>query len=327
MSLLLELRRLRLLNVLATEGTVTAAAQAAHISGPAVSQQLAQLERETGVQLVERVGRRLRLTEAGQLLVAHTRIVLDQLAAAEADLVALGTEIVGTVRVAAFSSAIATLVADAWQQLRAEHAPRIRLQISTLEPEQGLEALKRGDADIVIAYSYDLVPGPLPTSVERQELLIDPVVLAIAAGDPLHTSADRPLPVSLATLAERDWLVPDAMSACYRMVEHACRAAGYVPRTVAQCAEFSAMLALVAAGEAVALVPQLAAHQKPDNVALLDIAPATARHVFTLTRPGGARHPAVRVVLDQLAEAARQRRPVRASSSRRPARGERRPAG
>jgi DNA-binding transcriptional LysR family regulator len=301
---MLELRRLRLLNVLATEGTVTAAAEAAHISGPAVSQQLAQLERETGVQLVERVGRRLRLTEAGQVLVAHTRIVLDQLAAAEADLVALGTEVVGTVRVAAFSSAIATLVADTWRQLRTEHAPGIRLQINTAEPEQGLAALKRGDADIVIAYSYELAPGPLPTSVEQQGLLTDPVVLAVAADDPLNTSADRLLPVPLATLADRDWLVPDTMSACYRMVEHACRAAGFVPRTVAQCADFPAMLTLVSAGKAVALVPQLAAHQAPDDVALLPIAAATARHIFTLTRPGGTRHPAVRVVLDQLAESA-----------------------
>ncbi|TCN32850.1 DNA-binding transcriptional LysR family regulator [Kribbella orskensis] len=301
---MLELRRLRLLNVLATEGTVTATAEAVHISGPAVSQQLAQLERETGVQLVERVGRRLRLTEAGLLLVAHTRIVLDQLAAAEADLVALGTEIAGTVRVAAFSSAMGTLVAETWQQLRAEHAPRIRLQLTTLEPEQGLDALMRGDADIVIAYSYELAPGPMPTSVERQALLADPVVLAVAAGDPLNAPRSRPLPVPLAELADRDWLVPDAMSACYRMVEHACRAAGFVPRTVAKCAEFSAMLALVAAGEAVALVPQLATLHRPENVALLPITPATARHIFTLTRPGGARHPAVRVVLEHLAEAA-----------------------
>src|SRR4030095_5119944 len=112
---MLEIRRLRLLHALATHGTVTAAAQAMHLSGPAVSQQLGALERATGMQLVERIGRRLRLTDAGRILVAHTGIVLDQLAAAEADLVALGTEVAGTVRVAAFSSAVATLVANAWE--------------------------------------------------------------------------------------------------------------------------------------------------------------------------------------------------------------------
>jgi DNA-binding transcriptional LysR family regulator len=301
---MLELRRLRLLHALEAEGTVTAVAEALHISGPAVSQQLGLLERETGVQLVERVGRRLRLTEAGRVLVGHTRIVLDQLATAEADLVALRTEITGTVRVGAFSSAVATLVVDTWRELRVDHATRIRLQTSTVEPEAGLRALKDGDADLVIGYSYELAPAPLPVSVERHELLTDPVVLAVARDDPLHTSAAADAPIDLDALAGREWVVPDPASKCRQMVEHACRAAGFVPRTVAHCTEFPAMLALVATGSVVALIPRLAGCQPPDGVALHPIAPATARHVFALTRPRGTRHPAVRVVLEQLVKVA-----------------------
>jgi DNA-binding transcriptional LysR family regulator len=301
---MLEIRRLRLLHALATHGTVTAAAQALHLSGPAVSQQLAALERETGMQLVERIGRRLRLTDAGRILVAHTRIVLDQLAAAEADLVALGTEVAGTVRVAAFSSAVATLVATAWQQLRAEHGPRMQLQIATEEPDTSLPALQRGDADLVIAYSYQLVPQPPPPWLQRHELLTDPVVLAVARNDPLHTARAPNAPIDLAALADRDWLLPDPASACHQMIERACGAAGFVPHAIAHCTDFPAMLALVAAGTAIALVPQLAACHLPEGVSLHPVTPATARDIFALTRPGGIRHPAVRVVLDQLSTAA-----------------------
>lgn len=301
---MLEIRRLRLLHALATHGTVAAAAAAMHLSGPAVSQQLAVLERETGIQLVERVGRRLRLTEAGWVLVAHTRIVLDQLAAAEADLIALGTEFAGTVRLCAFSSAVATLVADAWRSLRAAHGTMMQLQIATMEPEESLPVLQRGDADVVIAYSYELAPRPLPAAVERRELLADPVVIAVPRDDPLCTAAE---PIDLARLADRDWLAPHPASACHQMVERACNIAGFVPRTTVYCADFPAMLALVAVGAGIALVPQLAAYQVADGVVLRPITPVTVRQVFALTRPDGDRQAAARVALDHLNAAASAR--------------------
>ncbi len=293
---MLEIRRLRLLHALAVHGTVAAAAKASHLSGPAVSQQLAALERETGMRLVERSGRRLKLTEAGRVLVAHTSIVLGQLAAAEADLVALGTEITGTVRIGAFSSAVATLVADAWRRLRAEHGTRMQFQVATLEPEESLPALQRGEADLVIAYSYQLVPHPAPPSVERHDLLTDPVVLAVHRDDPLST-LDA---VDLAELSGREWVAPHPATTCHQMLERACGTAGFVPHTIAHCADFPAMLSLVAAGAGIALVPRLAAYHLPDSVVLLPTSAATTREVFALTRPGGDRHPATHVLLDYL---------------------------
>jgi len=298
---MLDLRRLRLLHALATHGTVAAAAQALHLSGPAVSQQLAALERETGMRLVERSGRRLRLTEAGHVLVAHTRIVLDQLAMAEADLVALGTDVTGTVRVTAFSSAAETLLARACQTLRADHATRIRLQIVTAEPEESIPALARGGCDIAVAYSYQLAPRVPPAEVERWDLLTDKVVVAVPAGDAAAASAG---PVSLATLADREWVAPRPGCTCHQMMELACGSAGFVPREVAHCTDFAATLALVAAGVGVALLPELAAHRLPDGVTTRQVSPGSARDVFALIRPGGDRHPAARVVLDHLSGAA-----------------------
>ncbi len=298
---MLEIRRLRLLHALATYGTVAAAGQALHLSGPAVSQQLAALERETGMRLVERSGRRLRLTEAGHVLVAHTRIVLDQLAMAEADLVALGTDVTGTVRISAFCSAAETLVARAWQTLHADHGTRIRLQVVTAEPEESIAALARGDADIAIAYSYELAPRVPPAAVERWDLLTDRVVVALPDDDQAATS---PGPVSLDALADRDWVAPHPATTCHQMTERACGAAGFVPREVAHCTEFAPMLTLVAAGMGVALVPELATNRLPEGVITRPISPGSGRDVFALIRPGGDRHPAARVVLDHLRRAA-----------------------
>jgi DNA-binding transcriptional LysR family regulator len=297
----LDIRRLRLLHALATHGTVAAAGRALHLSGPAVSQQLAALERDTGMRLVERSGRRLRLTEAGHVLVAHTRIVLDQLAMAEADLAALATDVTGTVRICAFSSAVETLVARAWQTLHADHGTRIRLQIVTAEPEESIRTLARGGADIAIAYSYELAPQVPPAAVERCDLLTDQVVLALPASEP---AAGSPGVVSLDALADRDWLAPRPASTCHQMMERACGSAGFVPREVAHCTDFAATLTLVAAGMGVALVPELATHQLPQGVATRQISPGSGRDIFALIRPGGDRQPAARVVLDHLSQAA-----------------------
>ncbi|MEU8226275.1 LysR family transcriptional regulator [Kribbella sp. NPDC048915] len=299
---MLDLRRLRLLHALATHGTIAAAAKACHLSGPAVSQQLTQLEREVGVPVVERVGRSVRLTDAGHVLVGHTRIVLDQLAAAEADLVALGTSVSGTVRIAAFSSAVATVVAASLQSVRAVHGPALQFQIATLEPTEGLKALQRGDADLLVTYSYDLEPQTLPPWSEERRLLAEPIVLMLHENDPLNDGTTGP--VELARLQDRDWVVPSPGSTCRAMIDKACAAAGFVPHTVAYSTDFPTMAAVVAAGGGVALLPRAAAFLMPGCVVLRSIDPPTYRQVLAVTRRGGDRHPAVRVALDHLSRAA-----------------------
>ncbi|SCE71527.1 DNA-binding transcriptional regulator, LysR family [Micromonospora viridifaciens] len=301
---MLELRRLRLLHALAGYGTVNAAAEALHLTGPAVSQQLATLEREVGVPLVQRQGRRLVLTDAGRLLVAHTDVLLDQLAAAEASVLALRNEVAGTVRLGAFSSATATLVATAWRSLAAEHGAGLVLRLTELEPEESLVALNRGELDLAVAHSYDLLPLALPAGCERHELLTDPVVAALPEDDPVARDS---APVALGALAERPWLSVPSVTSCHQMLQRACGAAGFVPRVIAQTSEYGPVLALVAAGAGVTLLPRLGVPVVPEGVALRPLARPVNRHVFAVTRRGGGRHPAHRAVLDHLTRAAADR--------------------
>ena len=148
LSYMLDVRRLRLLRELHARGTVTAVAEALAYTPSAVSQQLATLEREAGVPLMERHGRRLRLTDAGRGLVEHAEVVIARLELAEAELAAApGDEVAGRVRIAAFQTAASSLVLPLLGTLRAEH-PRLRLELVEMEAEEALALLPRGEIDI-----------------------------------------------------------------------------------------------------------------------------------------------------------------------------------
>jgi len=293
------MRRLRVLHAVSAYGSVTAAAAALGYSAPAVSQQLAALEREVGMRLTERAGRGLELTPAALILVAHTDALLARLEAAEADLAALRDQIAGRVALAAFPSAAASLVPAAWAAL-AGSAPQLRLDLTEMEPEESLPAVLRGETDVAIAHEYDLLPRPLDPLFERRELLADPVVLAVPAGHPL--AAEPAIPLS--DLAGQPFLAPRESTSCAEMIQRACARAGFVPRVVARASDFAVLLSLVAAGAGVTLVPGLAARWLPPGVRLVPPAEPVTRRVFTVSRRGGDRKPAVRVVLDALTDAA-----------------------
>ena len=302
---MLDVRRLRVLHAVSAYGSVTAAAAALGYSAPAVSQQLAALEREVGMRLTERAGRGVELTPAAHILVGHTDALLARLDAAEADLAALRDQIAGRVTLAAFPSAAAGLVPAAWAAL-AGSAPQVRLDLTEMEPEESLPAVLRGVADVAVAHEYDLVPRPLDPLFERRELLTDPVLLAVPDG--FAGVGGRPVPdgtpVPLASLGDTPFLAPRANTSCAEMIRRACARAGFVPRVVARATERDVQLNLVAAGAEVTLVPRLAARSLPPGVRLLPPAEPVTRRIFTVSRRGGDRKPAVRVVLDALLDAA-----------------------
>jgi DNA-binding transcriptional LysR family regulator len=311
---MLDVRRLRVLHAVSAYGSVTAAAAALGYSAPAVSQQLAALEREVGMRLTERVGRGLELTPAAMILVGHTDALLARLDAAESDLAALRDQVAGRVALAAFPSAAASFVSAAWAAL-AGSAPQVRLDLTEMEPEESLPAVLRGQTDVAVAHEYDLLPRPLDPLFERRELLSDPVLLAVPADHPLaaahpsaaHPSAAHPsaaMPVPLASLAGLPFLAPRDTTSCAEMIQRACARAGFVPRVVARATDFGVLLSLVAAGAGVTLVPALAARRPPPQVRLLYPAEPVTRQIFTVSRRGGDRKPAVRVVLDALTAAA-----------------------
>jgi DNA-binding transcriptional LysR family regulator len=297
---MLDVRRLRVLHAVSTYGSVTAAAAALGYSAPAISQQLAALERDVGMRLTERAGRGIELTPAAGILVAHTDALLAGLDAAESDLAALRDQVSGRVGLAAFPSAAAAFVPAAWAAL-ARTAPHVQLDLTEMEPEESLPAVLRGETDIAIAHEYDLLPRPLDPLFERRELLRDPVLIALPADHPLALSAAT---VPLSALASLPFLAPRTSTSCAEMIQRACARAGFVPTIVARATDFSVLLSLVAAGAGVTLVPSLAARWLPPQVRLLTPAEPVTRQIFTVSRRGGDRKPAVRVVLDALAEAA-----------------------
>lgn len=306
---MLDVRRLRILHAVSAHGSVTAAAAVLGYSVPAISQQLAALERETGTRLTERAGRGIKLTPAAGILVAHTDVLLAHLDAAEADLAALRDQVAGQVAVAAFPSAATAIVPAAWAAL-ARSAPDVRIDLTEMEPEESLPAVLRGEVDVAIAHEYDLLPRPLDPLFERRELLTDPVLIAVQAEPPASSagsaaalSISEPEPcgeVELGSLAGRPFLTPRSGTSCAEMIQRACARAGFVPRAVARASDFHVLLNLVAAGAGVTLVPRLAARHVPPRVRLLRPAEPVTRQIFTVSRLGGDRKPAVRVVLDGL---------------------------
>jgi DNA-binding transcriptional LysR family regulator len=293
---MLDVRRLRVLHAVSVYGSVTAAAAALGYTAPAVSQQLAALEREVGMQLTERAGRGIGLTPAADILVAHTDALLAQLDMAEADLAALRDQAAGRVALAAFASAAAAIVPPAWATL-AQSAPHVQLDLVEMEPEESLSAVLRGEIDVAVAHEYDVLPRPLDPLFERRELCRDPVFAAV----PAHAPAEGDGEVDLRSLASQPFLAPRTGTSCAEMIQRACARAGFVPRVVARAIDFHVLLSLVAAGAGVTLVPQLAARQVPPQVRLLRPAEPVTRRIFTVSRRGGDRKPAVRVVLDTLA--------------------------
>ena len=302
---MLDVRRLRILHAVSGYGSVTAAAAALGYSAPAVSQQLAALEREVGMRLTERAGRGIELTPAAAILVAHTDALLARLDAAESDLAALRDQVAGRVALAAFPSAGATIVPAAWAAL-ARSAPQVQIDLTEMEPDESLPAVLRGQADVAVAHEYDLLPRPLDPLFERRELARDPVLLAVPDASPL----DGPVP--LGGLAGQPFLAPREGTSCAEMIRRACARAGFVPRVVARASDFGVLLSLVGAGAGMTLVPELAVRRLPPGVRLLPPAEPVTRQIFTVSRRGGDRKPAVRVVLDALAAEAASPRPAAA---------------
>ncbi|HEY4459735.1 MAG TPA: LysR family transcriptional regulator [Pseudonocardiaceae bacterium] len=302
MSLVLDVRRLRLLRDFALLGTVAATAQAQHLTGPAVSQQLAALEKAAGVPLLRKRGRILELTAAGRRMVEHADVILSGLAAAEADLAALRAGGRGTVRIVAFPSAARVLLPPLWQRLASDLEHRIDLRISEAEPGRALARL-RGDADLAIVHAYSLLPRQLPPGCEEHRLLTDPVYFAISRKLAAEHGLVAGQAVELDQFADTDWLLPAPETSCHELTQRACGAAGFVPRSVVLASDFAVLTALVAAGAGVALVPGMALPSAGQpGLELFPLRRPVTRTVSAVVPSGNSQHIHLRRVLDQLAE-------------------------
>jgi DNA-binding transcriptional LysR family regulator len=299
---MLDLRRLRLLRELRDRGTVGAVAAALDYSPSAVSQQLRVLERETGAELLERHGRRVRLTEAGLTLARHAERLLAAAEEAEADLAAADGSVTGTVRIAAFQTATLALVPQALSALAHEH-PQLRLEVIEAEPEAALHALALGELDLVIADEWEYVPRVRLEGLLREELLSEGVRLVLPAG---HRLARSRRPVRLAALAEAPWACGPPPSAHDKLVQRACRVlGGFSPDVRHRSTDLLVLLTLVRTGHAVTLMPDLVRAEDDSTLAVRDLAEGPlSRIVFTAVRAATAERPALATVRAALREAA-----------------------
>jgi DNA-binding transcriptional LysR family regulator len=280
---MLDLRRLRLLRELARRGTIAAVAEALSYSPSAVSQQLAALEKEAGVRLLEPVGRRVRLTPQADLLVAHTQVLLEDMERAEAELAQSLNETVGTLRVAAFQTAVLALVPHALSQLERQH-PSLRVEVTELEPEVALPALAAGEFDLVLGEEYPGQPLPRPRETERHDLLTDELRLITPAG-----WSER----SLTSLASRPFVLEPVGTSAREWATAACRQAGFEPDARYTTTDLQIHLRLVESGLAAALLPDLSGACDRHDVVAHRLHDRPRRQIFTTVRSGAARHPRV----------------------------------
>jgi DNA-binding transcriptional LysR family regulator len=292
---MLDVRRLRVLRELAARGTIAATAEALGYTAPAVSQQLAALEREAGVELLERNGRRRRLTPAGEELVQRTEGILRQLEAAEAALARTTTHVAGVLRCAAFASAHRVLLPRAIAAL-AERHPDLRVTTQDMEPEDSLPALKLGELDLALAQEYAFAPNPSDPAIERTELLDDPLRVALPEAHRLAAAES----VDVAELEAEPWIAGREGSFCHRVVIHSTRSAGYEARLAHITNDFDVEYALIGAGAGVGLMPELAG-PPPPGVVLRPVKGAPpSRRIYAAVRAGSAERPAIAAMLAAL---------------------------
>jgi molybdate transport repressor ModE-like protein len=280
---MLDVTRLRVLVAVARHGSVTAAAKALNYAQPSVSHHIARLEAETGARLLQRAGRGVRLTEAGRLLAERAEEIIGRLDAAEAELAAQVGLRECRVRLAAFPSALGTIVPAAAARLEAE-LPGMDLMLTEAEPPEALRMLRAGYVDVALVfqhYQQDVDPAPPDPADEgtRGRLLLDEPVHLVTKAD--GHGGNGGSGHSLAAYADSRWIA--GCERCRSYLVRQCGAAGFTPKIAFTTDDYVAVQALVAAGLGVTTLPGLclraARHPGISATAL----PGARRHVFAMT--------------------------------------------
>jgi DNA-binding transcriptional LysR family regulator len=307
---MLDPRRLALLREVARHGSFSRAADALYLTQPAVSRQIAKLEEEAGVRLLERNARGLRLTEAGRVAVERAEAIAGQLAAAEAEIEAIATLSAGRLRMTAFPTAASTLVLDAIRTFRRQH-PEVEVMFVESGTNAGLRRLRAGEVDLALAFREHGRPAPDEWSgLDAELLLVDPLFVALPASHPL---ADRSA-VRLRDLADDGW-IQAVQAGATGITYQACLAAGFEPRIAALSDHAPITQGLVALGIGVTLISSLSVPQARRDIVVRPLkGTAPKRDVFAVTLPGRLPPPAVGAMFRILKKASR-RYSARAGSS------------
>jgi DNA-binding transcriptional LysR family regulator len=297
---MLNVGRLRVLKEVAHRGSFSAAADALSYTQSAVSQQIAALEAETGMTLLERHPRGVSLTAAGQTLVGHAEGILARLESAEAALSAIAGLRGGRLRMASFPTAGATLMPLAIATFRARY-PDVELTLAEGEPEQIAPRLRAGELDLALLFEFG--ESSLAEDITRVDLLEDPLYLALPRD---HALAGK-RKLRLQDLRAEAWVQTSSSSPCARHVVRSCHAAGFEPRVAFESDDYQTVQGLVAAGVGVALIPELALSVVREDIVIRALSPhPPARQVIAATPAGSRLLPAAPAMLAVLEQAATQ---------------------
>src|SRR3984885_15261198 len=296
---MLNVARLKVLKEVAYRGSLSSAAEALSYTQSAISQQIAALEAETGMALLERHPRGVSLTAAGQTLVGHAEGILARLDTAEAALSAIAGLRGGRLRMASFPTAGSTLMPLAIAKFRVAY-PDVELTLAEGEPEEIVPRRLAGALDLALLFEFD-DEQPLGEDLARSPLLEDPMYLALP---PEHRLA-KEAKLRLAELQGEAWVQPSSASSCARQVVRCCHAAGFERTVSFESDDYQTVQGLVAAGVGVALIPELALSVVRDDIVIRALSPAPpVRQVIAATPEGARLVPAAPAMLGVLGQAA-----------------------
>jgi DNA-binding transcriptional LysR family regulator len=285
-----DLRLLKVLREVALRGSFSAAADALSYSQPAVSQQIARLEAQAGVKLIERRSKGVHLTPAGEALVRHTERILAQLADAQAELTEIASSARGRLRVAAFATAAGTIVPVAVSAFRHKR-PGVEVDLQLMDPPQSIPALRRGDVDLAVIEEGGFEADPALDGLGVERLMDDVLYAALPADHPLATRRA----IALGDLADEEWMIVGLRGTCAdtNIVLRACQQAGFEPRIAYTSDDYFAIQGLV---------PGLALASSRDDVAVRPLRGRPPYRRVGAVVPADATGP-VTVMLDCLRDA------------------------
>lgn len=293
--------KLKVLQLVAHHGTVTAAAAASHYTPSAVSYQLKQLAEELGVELLAQSGRGVQLTTAARTVLRHADALQAQAERAYAELAASVDEPTGSCTLCGFSTAATRLLPPTAATLR-ERFPQVRVRMIEAEPARCFDLLLAGDADLALVINTADTPPAADERFAQRPLLDDPLDLVVPSDHPL-TQRRR---VTLADAADEPWILGRPGSTYHHLVRTACLTAGFTPNIAHYADEWDTGTALVAHGFGIILVPRLARLHEDWPVVRIPLhgEPAPARRVLAATRRGGAEHPVTAAALHAINQTA-----------------------
>ena len=307
---MLDLHRLRLLQEFAARGSIARTAAAVGYTPSAVSQQLAALEREAGIALLDRSARRAELTDAGRRLAGHAERILAMVEEAETDLSARAQEPAGRVVVTAFPSAAVAFAPALARSLRTH--PSLALVLRQTPAREGLRQVRSGEVDVAIVDDWT---SRLAEEVESggsiltcYHLIRDRLALVVPRA---HRAADPGQPVDLRALRFDPWLAAPAGEASRQAVDRLLAAVGVAPPVLSEFEGMSTIVSLVARGIGIAILPRLAVAAGERRVAVRELPHGLdlARDIHAVARTASVRRPSVAVILSALQYAAKAMQP------------------